>query len=70
MSDGWGAFGQLCSFVPSLFDPVLRSEVSAIADSATALEDLADKLRSAADYTEATDQAAAQIVRRAAGSTP
>lgn len=62
-----GAFGQICSFVPGLFDPVLRSAVEAIADSALALEDLSDKLRSAADHAEATDQAAADTVRSTGG---
>ncbi len=64
-----GAFGQLCAFVPGLFDPVLRSAVEAIADSATALEDLSGKLRSAADYAQATDQAAAQDVRSSGAHT-
>ena len=62
-----GAFGQICSFVPGLFDPVLRSAVAAIADSALALEDLSDKLRAAADNAEATDQASAQTVQSTGG---
>lgn len=60
-----GAFGQLCSFVPSLFDPVLRSAVEAIADAASSLEDMSDKLRLAADYAEAADEASEAVVQRA-----
>lgn len=59
------AFGQLCSFVPSLFDPVLRGTVEAIDGAASMLQDTAGKLRFAADLSEAADEVSAATVQRA-----
>ena len=59
------AFGMLCSFVPALFDPVLRGTVEAIDEAAQALADTAGRLRLAADVSQAADEASAATVQRA-----
>ncbi|HEX6682844.1 MAG TPA: type VII secretion target [Candidatus Limnocylindrales bacterium] len=62
-----GAFGKLCSFLPSLFDPVLRAAVDGISQSAANLSTTADKLKRAADGYDASDQQAATTVTAAGG---
>jgi Excreted virulence factor EspC, type VII ESX diderm len=59
------AFGQLCSFVPSLFDPVLRGTVEAIEGAADTLQQTAGRLRFAADLSEAADEVSSATVQRA-----
>lgn len=59
------AFGQLCSFVPGLFDPVLRGTVEAIGGAAEMLHDTAGRLRFAADLSEAADEVSSAVVERA-----
>lgn len=56
------AFGKLCAFLPSLFDPVLRVAVDGISQSATNLSDTADKLARAAGGYDASDQEAETTV--------
>lgn len=63
------AFGMLCSFVPSLFDPVLRGTVEAIDGAGQGLADTAGRLRLAADLSQAADEASAATVRQAGAHT-
>ena len=62
-----GAFGQLCQFLPRLFDPVLNSAATALAVAATALTESAAKLRRAADSSETTDAVNATTITRIGG---
>ena len=56
------AFGQLCQFVPGLFDPVLRSAVESITEAASMLTGTSGNLRLAANRAEATDLSVAATV--------
>jgi hypothetical protein len=60
-----GAFGQICSFVPSLFDPVLRSAVESISGAAEALTDSTGRLRTAVQNQQAADAASADTLTAA-----
>lgn len=60
-----GAYGQLCQFLPGLFDPVLRSTVEAMRAGAEEAAANAGRLRRAADSAEATDIAAADQITAA-----
>lgn len=60
-----GAFGQICSFVPSMFDPVLRSAVESISSAADALTDSAGRLRTAVSNQQAADARSAATVNAA-----
>lgn len=53
------AFGQLCQFLPAVFEPVLNTAVDAIDAASTSLKNSSEKLRSATSGTESTDIAAA-----------
>lgn len=60
-----GAFGQICSFVPSMFDPVLRSAVESISNASAALTDSTGKLRTAVQNQQLADEASAQTLTSA-----
>jgi hypothetical protein len=60
-----GAYGQLCQFLPGLFDPVLSSTVEAMGAAAEEAEANARRLRRVADSAEATDIAAADRITAA-----
>lgn len=49
------AYGQLCQFLPALLTPIFELAVGAVAESVDALRETSEKLRTAANSSEATD---------------
>jgi Excreted virulence factor EspC, type VII ESX diderm len=49
------AYGQLCQFLPAILSPVFMIANSSLGESVSSLEETAQKLRTAASNTEATD---------------
>jgi Excreted virulence factor EspC, type VII ESX diderm len=60
-----GAFGQICSFVPGMFDPVLRSAVESINSAVEALTDSSGKLRAAVSRQQAADETSSSTINTA-----
>jgi uncharacterized protein YukE len=56
---GREAYGQLCQFLPNMFDETQSAAVEALTEASSALDETATKLGTGALQYEATDQAAA-----------
>lgn len=63
------AYGQICSFLPGLLEPVFEDALSALTRSVNAIHETASELRTTADTTQATDQSNAGKVT-VAGKLP
>jgi uncharacterized protein YukE len=56
---GREAYGQLCQFLPGMFDETQSAAVDALTEASSALDETATKLGTGALQYETTDQAAA-----------
>jgi uncharacterized protein YukE len=63
------AYGQICSFLPGLLEPVFEDALGALTRSVNALNETAEELRTTADTTHLTDQSNASKVT-VAGKLP
>ena len=64
------AYGLLCHFLPALLSPVFGMALDALHESIGALEETADKLRSAASSTAGTDSERATAIAAVPAAHP